>query len=152
MPELPEVEIVRRGLDPAMTGKTIRTVDLWCQNLRVPVPASFRDAVQMQKVTRTARRGKYILAFLENGKGFVLHLGMSGRIRIYKRGAGQKQEKHDHVGFAMEDGTRIIFNDARRFGMLFLVENETWKQEPSFKDMGPEPLGNKFNGEILAQK
>ncbi len=152
MPELPEVEIVRRGLDPVMTGNVIKKVDLWREDLRMPIPKNFKEVVQSRKVVRTARRGKYILVFLENGKGFVLHLGMSGRIQIHPPGTKTERAKHDHVGFSMKDGTRIIFNDARRFGMLFLVDEKTWEQEASFKAMGAEPLGNKFNGEILAAK
>jgi formamidopyrimidine-DNA glycosylase len=152
MPELPEVEIVRRGLDPVMTGHIIRQVDLWRSHLRTPIPASFKETLRAQKVVQTSRRGKYILVFLENGKGFALHLGMSGRIQINPPDTKYERAKHDHIGLKMDDGTEIIFNDARRFGMVFLLNRDTWEQESSFAGMGPEPLGNKFNGEILAEK
>ncbi len=152
MPELPEVEIVRRGLDPVLAGNKIKHVDLWRKSLRMPIPKNFKTVLESSKVVRTARRGKYILVFLENGKGFALHLGMSGRIHIHEPGADYKNVKHDHIGLQMQDGTSIVFNDARRFGMVFLVDENSWENESSFKGMGPEPLGNQFSGEVLAQK
>lgn len=152
MPELPEVEIVRRGLDPVLTDNVITGVDLWRSNLRTPIPKNFKKALESAKVVQTARRGKYILVFLDNGQGFALHLGMSGRIMIHEPGAEYTREKHDHIGFRMKSGAQVIFNDARRFGMVFLVERDTWEKESAFAAMGPEPLGNKFNGEILFKK
>ena len=101
---------------------------------------------------QTARRGKYILVFLDNGKGFALHLGMSGRIQIRAPGEEHERLKHDHIGLSMKDGSQIIFNDARRFGMVFLVDRDTWEKESSFAGMGPEPLSNHFSGEALAKK
>jgi formamidopyrimidine-DNA glycosylase len=150
MPELPEVEIVKRGLDSVLLKGTLSKIDLWSPALRAPIPKELISLLGGRKITATLRRGKYIVVLLEGGNGFGLHLGMSGRVRIYSPKERYTPSKHDHVGFLMKGGARIIYNDARRFGQLFLVRNDSWEQEAPFAGMGPEPLGNGFNAEILA--
>jgi formamidopyrimidine-DNA glycosylase len=150
MPELPEVEIVRRGLEPAVKGQVITHVDVWRANLRKPIPENFKALLEHKKITGTGRRGKYILVYLENGDGFALHLGMSGRIKIFTAGEKSERLKHDHFQLRMKNGTRVVFNDARRFGMIFPV-SRFWEKESPFSAMGPEPLGKKFNAQILAE-
>jgi len=154
MPELPEVETVRRGLEPVMLDRRIERIEVRRFDLRGRIPKNFADDIAGQKVSRLLRRGKYILAEMENGEGFGLHLGMSGRIKIQPDGTvaeSPKQTTHDHVVFTMADKTKIIFNDPRRFGMLFRV-GKKWDSEKPFSAMGPEPLGNSFNGPVLEKK
>jgi formamidopyrimidine-DNA glycosylase len=143
MPELPEVETVRRGLEPVMLGRRIRDVILRRPDLRTAIPKNFRDDIAGQKVMKLERRGKYILAVMEDGEGFGLHLGMSGRIKIEGPSTAQNFGLHDHVIFMMENGTKIIFNDPRRFGQLFKI-GPHWDSEKPFAKMGPEPLGKNF--------
>ena len=152
MPELPEVEIVRRGLMPAILDKHIKTIVLNRSDLRGGIPLNLVKSIQGSRIITTQRRGKYILVFTENGAGFVLHLGMSGRIDV--RGPKQKYEprKHDHVVIIMDDETRVIFNDPRRFGMLYSVREDSWKSEAPFASMGPEPLDDDFDGDVLFKK
>lgn len=151
MPELPEVEIVKRGLDPVLSGNKILSCVLNRPNLRYPFGDEFKNIVENQKVSSQERRGKYILIHLDNGYSMIWHLGMSGRVKIFDHADDYAPEKHDHVVFAFESGACVAFNDARRFGFLKLVKSDKWAQEVHFSKMGPEPLGNHFNGEILAQ-
>ena len=151
MPELPEVETVRRGLEPVMVGRRIRDVIVRRRDLRVPVPGNFRDYVAGQRVTDLQRRGKYIVAVFENGEGFGLHLGMSGRVKIHSASGDQNYALHDHVVFVMDNGTKIIFNDPRRFGMVFRT-GKRWAAEKPFSNMGPEPLGQEFRGDIFSAR
>ncbi|MBP7722667.1 MAG: bifunctional DNA-formamidopyrimidine glycosylase/DNA-(apurinic or apyrimidinic site) lyase [Alphaproteobacteria bacterium] len=143
MPELPEVETVRRGLEPALLGRRIKDVILRRPDLRGAFPKNFRQEISGQKVMKLERRGKYILAVLENGEGFGLHLGMSGRIKIQAPSRDQDFGLHDHVIFVMEDDVKIIFNDPRRFGQLFKI-GPHWDSEKPFAKMGPEPLDENF--------
>ncbi|MCB1532857.1 MAG: bifunctional DNA-formamidopyrimidine glycosylase/DNA-(apurinic or apyrimidinic site) lyase [Alphaproteobacteria bacterium] len=149
MPELPEVETVRRGLVPAMQGQSIKNVTLNRMDLRRAIDPDFKDRLEGAQVKNLIRRGKYILAFLDNSSGFVLHLGMSGRIHIYKCGESYEAAKHDHVIWDMGDGGRIVFNDPRRFGMLYLISESDWHAHAPFNQMGPEPLSNEFSGQVL---
>lgn len=151
MPELPEVEIVRRGLEPAFLNQSVRGIRINRSDLRIPIPSNFRKIVEGQRIKTLNRRGKYILAFLESGAGFVLHLGMSGRIHIYHAGEKYESAKHDHVVFDMDGGAKVVFNDPRRFGMLYLISEQNWQCEAPFNTMGPEPLSNDFSGPVLAQ-
>lgn len=152
MPELPEVEITRRGLAPAMLDKRIETIHLNRFDLRGGIPADLKDSIQGRLLITTKRRGKYILGFTDSGAGFVLHLGMSGRIRIHAPGEIYKPQKHDHVIFTMSDKTKVVFNDPRRFGMLYSANEKNWERQKPFNMMGPEPLENDFNGKVLAEK
>jgi formamidopyrimidine-DNA glycosylase len=152
MPELPEVETIRRGLETAILRKTIKRVQINRADLRAPIPKNFIQTIEKQRVVSTQRRGKYILVFCEGGQGFVMHLGMSGRISIFASKKEYTAGKHDHAVFELEDGTHIVFNDPRRFGMLYLTSEKKWQSEAPFQKMGPEPLEKKFTGEVLAEK
>lgn len=151
MPELPEVEIVKRGLEPALLNKKIKALTLNRPDLRTPITPSLPKSMENQSLTQLIRRGKYILGFNAAGHGFVLHLGMSGRIHIYKSGETYEPAKHDHVVFEIEDGGRVVFNDPRRFGMLYAITAANWSAETPFSAMGPEPLGNDFSGPALQE-
>ena len=107
MPELPEVEVVKRGLEPVMVGQTIDTLTLNRPDLRFPIPENLKSALDGKKIRSLSRRGKYLLGFVEGGEGFVLHLGMSGRIKIYKPGDDIEVARHDHVIFTLKNGAKI---------------------------------------------
>lgn len=149
MPELPEVETVRRGLEPVMTGQRIAHADIRREGLRWPFPANMAGRLVGQRVERLRRRAKYILVDLNGGETLIIHLGMSGRMLISD---GAELIKHDHVVLDMENGVRITFNDPRRFGMMDLCTTEKLDEYRLFVDMGPEPLGNSFDAEYLKAK
>lgn len=128
-----------------MLGHRIHDVLVRRSDLRVPVPKNFRSQTSGKKIVKLTRRGKYILAILEDGRGFGIHLGMSGRIKISEPSADQCYALHDHVVFRMQGGREIIFNDPRRFGMIFTV-GKKWESETPFSRMGPEPLEKEFSG------
>ena len=151
MPELPEVETVRRGLAPAMEGAVIARADVNRPDLRWPFPSDMARRLQGQRVTGLRRRSKYILADLTSGESLLIHLGMSGRILVSGDPLGvfvhnhPAPEKHDHVVLHMENGARITFNDPRRFGMMDLFETAQADQHRLLAQLGPEPLGNGFH-------
>ena len=151
MPELPEVETVRRGLAPVMEGVVIKTADVNRPDLRWPFPERMAARLTGQKVERLRRRSKYILADLASGESLLIHLGMSGRMLISGDPLGQfvhshpAPEKHDHVVFHMSNGARITFNDPRRFGAMDLLDTATAEQHKLLATIGPEPLGNDFH-------
>lgn len=146
MPELPEVETVRRGLEPVMTGERIAHADIRREGLRWPFPENMGVRLTGQRVERLRRRAKYILADMDGGETLIIHLGMSGRMLISD---GAELIKHDHVVLDMEGGKRITFNDPRRFGAMDLCATDAIDAHRMFKDMGPEPLGNAFDAEYL---
>lgn len=150
MPELPEVETVRRGLAPCMEGKRVAVLELNRGDLRFPLPPGLKGLVEGRVIRRIGRRGKYLLFYLEDEGVLILHLGMSGRLVIAPPGSALR-ERHDHVVFILEDGTLIRFNDARRFGMLDYVAESGLHAHKLLARMGPEPLEPGFNGKILAQ-
>ncbi len=160
MPELPEVETVRRGLAPAMEGRRITRADIRREGLRWPFPPGLSARLTGARVERLRRRSKYILADLDNGESLLIHLGMSGRMTVSGLAApfvpGQfhrdhpPAEKHDHVVLDMEGGARITFNDPRRFGALDLIGTATAEHHPLLARIGPEPLGNLFSTAQLA--
>lgn len=157
MPELPEVETVRRGLEPAMVGKRIAHADVRRPDLRWPFPDGMADRLSGAKVERLRRRSKYILGDLDTGETLLIHLGMSGRMTITPPRADAKDmlgdfhhlhpapEKHDHVVLDMDDGTRITFNDARRFGSMDMFPTNQGESHKLLAVLGPEPLGNGFD-------
>ena len=149
MPELPEVETVRRGLEPVMTGQRIIHANIRREGLRWPFPKNMAKRLEGQRVERLRRRAKYILADLDGGETLIIHLGMSGRMLISD---GAELVKHDHVVLDMENGVRITFNDPRRFGMMDLCATDKLDEHRVFADMGPEPLGNAFNVEYLTAR
>ena len=158
MPELPEVETVRRGLEPVMAGQVIAAAQVNRAGLRFPFPPRMTDRLTGQRVLHLRRRSKYILADLTSGETLLVHLGMSGRILISGTMVGQfhhdhpAPQKHDHVVLTMANGPRITFNDARRFGSIDLVATGAAEAHPMLASLGPEPLGNDFHEDYLASR
>src|SRR5690348_8901842 len=150
MPELPEVETVRRGLALRMEGRRITRLALNRPDLRTPLPVGLAAKVQGRRVVRLGRRAKYLLIHLEDGGVLIAHLGMSGRMVFSGPGNGVAPDPHDHVVFTLEDGSELRFNDARRFGMLDYTSAGELDRHKLFVHLGPEPLGNAFNGPALA--
>jgi formamidopyrimidine-DNA glycosylase len=149
MPELPEVETVCRGLERALGGKILARVEARRPDLRIPLPPGFASRLAHRRIERVVRRAKYILLHLDDGQVVIAHLGMSGRMRI--QGAQPEPPGlHDHVILEAEDGTVVYFNDARRFGLMTLVDLAGLDTHPLLAGLGPEPLGNGFNGPALA--
>ena len=143
MPELPEVETVMRGMQPALEGKKLTNIEARCDSLRWPIPNNFADRLKGRRVINIARRAKYILWYLDDETVMILHLGMSGRVSITAK-RPSKIEKHDHLIFTTEEGTVIRFNDARRFGMVDLSISDSVLHHRLLKQLGPEPLSNDF--------
>ncbi|HWE77425.1 MAG TPA: bifunctional DNA-formamidopyrimidine glycosylase/DNA-(apurinic or apyrimidinic site) lyase, partial [Pseudolabrys sp.] len=157
MPELPEVETVRRGLAPAMEGARIAKVEVRDRRLRWPIAKDFEKRIAGQTVDGLGRRAKYLTADLSSGDVLVMHLGMSGSFRIGKDAKPgiyyherSKSTAHDHVVFHMSNGQTITFNDPRRFGSMKLVPRAKLDEEPLLRGLGPEPLGNAFDAAMLA--
>lgn len=165
MPELPEVETVKRGLAPTFEGALIARVEQNRPDLRFPFPTGFADRLTGKRVTALSRRSKYLLADIDSNDVLIMHLGMSGSFRIEAGLAedlpGQfahprnKNPKHDHVVFHLETtagpGARIIYNDPRRFGFMDLVSRPELAAHPYFRELGLEPLGNELSGATLAR-
>lgn len=156
MPELPEVETVRRGLVPVMHGQTIAVADIRRPDLRWPFPERMSERLQGAQVLSLRRRSKYILVDLSTAETLLIHLGMSGRILIHgaapdvRHHEAPTPEKHDHVRLTLENGAVITFNDARRFGAMDLMPTEQEREHWLLKTIGPEPLGNAFDETYLA--
>ena len=152
MPELPEVETVRRGLEPVLVGQAFARVEQRRPDLRLPLPKHFGKRLTGRKVEALDRRAKYLLVRLDNGEVLVVHLGMTGRFFIdgARRALGEFDQddvpmpKHEHVVFHLGDGTSVRFNDARRFGLMDLVHGERLEQHALFKGLGMEPLSKAF--------
>ena len=155
MPELPEVETVRRGLTPSMEGARILQATVNRPDLRWPFPVDFANRLAGRMVERLRRRSKYILADLDQGESLLIHLGMSGRMTVSGDPLGQfvhdhaAAEKHDHVILDMDNGARITFNDPRRFGAMDLLPTAAADTHPLLARLGPEPLGNSFDETYL---
>ncbi|WP_413876689.1 bifunctional DNA-formamidopyrimidine glycosylase/DNA-(apurinic or apyrimidinic site) lyase [Albidovulum sp.] len=156
MPELPEVETVRRGLLPAMEGRVIERAEVRRPGLRFPFPERMAERLVGARVTGLRRRSKYILADLSTGETLLVHLGMSGRVLVSGAMLGEfhrphpAPEKHDHVVLQMEGGARVTFNDARRFGAMDLMPTASAEDHWLLREIGPEPLGNGFDETRLA--
>jgi len=158
LPELPEVETVRRGLAPAMEGARIAKVEVRDRRLRWPLAKDFDKRLTGQTVEGLGRRAKYLLADLSSGEVLIMHLGMSGSFRVGKDAAPRvyyhergKSTAHDHVVFYMSNGATVTFNDPRRFGSMKLVPRAKLESEPLLRALGPEPLGNDFDAAMLAK-
>jgi len=147
MPELPEVETVRKGLEPVMEGRKLVDIKTHRADLRIPFPATLSD-LKGRKISRLTRRAKYLLVHFGQDI-LVIHLGMSGRMTIERDIASYKIKKHDHMVLSLSGGAGVIFNDPRRFGMALLLNEGELQGHPSFKSLGPEPLSNNFSGPIL---
>lgn len=163
MPELPEVETVRRGLAPVLEGARIARARANRPDLRFPLPDNFAQRLTGARVERLDRRAKYLLGALDTGETLVMHLGMSGRF-IVRAGegaeakdaepsafyyAGAPNPAHTHIAFETEAGARVEYNDPRRFGFMLLIETAKLERHALFKGMGPEPLGNGFSAKHL---
>lgn len=151
VPELPEVETVRLGMLPALEGEVINDVIVRRRDLRTPVPDDFEERVRGQRVQGLSRRSKYVLVELESREIIIIHLGMSGRIRIEEGNAGEP-DKHDHVEFITSSRKCIRFGDPRRFGFVDLIEAGKLEEYPSIAKLGPEPLSDDFNAALLMDR
>ena len=161
MPELPEVETVRRGLEPAMVGSRFTKVLQRRPDLRFPFPEQFSERLEGQEVKALSRRAKYLLADLSSGEVLVMHLGMSGRFLVTMDSATRMPGEfhrehgglgaHDHVVFELSNGASVTYNDARRFGFMDLVPRSGIETSKHFAGMGIEPLGNELSGETIAR-
>jgi len=161
MPELPEVETVRRGLAPVMEGAQFTKVEAHRGDLRWPLPNDFVQRLEGQTCERLDRRAKYLLAHLSSGEVLMMHLGMSGSFRVARQRRMQtpghyyharpSHSLHDHVVFQMSSDAVISFNDPRRFGMMKLVRRADLEKESLLSALGPEPLGKAFNSIVLAR-
>ena len=147
MPELPEVETVCRGLKKSLKGRSFAKVDLYRKNLRIPFPAKLNESLKGRAVKDVARRAKYILIELDDENTLIAHLGMSGRFTVNKK--DYKLKKHDHAVITLDNENLLVFNDARRFGLITLAPKKTIEKHTLIKNLGLEPLENSFNGEAL---
>ena len=160
MPELPEVETVRRGLEPALKGRRLERVQARRPDLRFPLPEGFGQRLTGATVERLDRRAKYLQLRLSTGETLVVHLGMTGRFEIESAGKAERpgqfrnpsshEDKHAHVVFETDEPRRITFFDPRRFGYMDLIPTDELGEHPWFKGLGPEPLGPDFNAAQLA--
>jgi formamidopyrimidine-DNA glycosylase len=161
MPELPEVETVRRGLQPAMEGEKILKAEARRKDLRFPFQKDFVARLEGQTVTGLGRRAKYLMADLASGDVLLMHLGMSGSFRVVAANSKSvpgkfhyprnEERAHDHVVFHMSSGATVIFNDPRRFGYMKIFARDKIEDEPLLQGLGPEPLGNEFDAAMLAR-
>jgi formamidopyrimidine-DNA glycosylase len=161
MPELPEVETVRRGLQPVMEGARIIKADVRRKDLRFPFQPDFVARLTGQTVTGLGRRAKYLIADLASGDVLLMHLGMSGSFRVIRDNeqsvpgqfhhARSEDRAHDHVVFHMSSGAAVVFNDPRRFGYMKIIARPALQDEPLLRGLGPEPLGNEFDAAMLAR-
>jgi formamidopyrimidine-DNA glycosylase len=151
MPELPEVETVARGLAKVLDKRLIKRLELHRPDLRFPIPPGLRDKIEGKRVVSVGRRAKYLLIHMADGTVLIAHLGMSGRMTIGPA-SDFVRERHDHVVITTEDDIVIRFNDARRFGFLDVTDEAHLDEHPMLRILGPEPLGNTFNGPVLATR
>ncbi len=164
MPELPEVETVRRGLLPVLEGAVIERIEQRRPDLRFPFPRRFAARLRGRRVVALRRRAKYLLAELDDGNVLLMHLGMSGSFRVESgrksRAAGldpryypaNKDAAHDHVVFHLMRGPRIVYNDPRRFGFMLLISPRDLEKHPLLKGLGLEPTGNELSAKALAPR
>ena len=154
MPELPEVETVRRGLAPRLVDRRIVRVLQRRRDLRVPFPRKFAERVEGRRVLGIDRRAKYLLLRLDDGNTLIAHLGMSGRMTLHDATSASEHpfDAHDHVVLDTDEGWQVRFNDARRFGLMLLEPNHAVEGHKLFKGLGPEPLDDSFDGPALAAR
>ncbi|HEX5380145.1 MAG TPA: bifunctional DNA-formamidopyrimidine glycosylase/DNA-(apurinic or apyrimidinic site) lyase [Phenylobacterium sp.] len=159
MPELPEVETVRRGLQPVLEGRRLSRVEARRPDLRFPFPEGFVQRLTGATIRKLERRAKYLMAELDRGETLVMHLGMSGRFEIARpqghvrpgefHYAADPDPKHAHVVFETQDGGRVTYYDPRRFGYMDLIETAALAEHPWFAGLGPEPLSDDFDARRL---
>lgn len=163
MPELPEVETIRRGLEPHLVGQTIARVDQRRPDLRFPFPENFAARLEGQTVQSLSRRSKYLLLRTARPETLLIHLGMTGRFSIRKPHDDKTVPgvfvheaggiaKHDHVVFSLKGNTTITYNDVRRFGFMVIVPDAEIETHPLLANLGVEPLGNAFNAAYIAKR
>jgi formamidopyrimidine-DNA glycosylase len=152
MPELPEVETVRIGLDKVLRGQRIDRVELRRRDLRRPFPRAFSRRLEGRRIDRMDRRAKYLIAELDDGNSLVMHLGMSGSFRIEHGPPPDRRAAHDHVVIHVASGTRVVFNDPRRFGSMDIIAIDGRDSRPPFDALGIEPLGPDLTAEWLATR
>ena len=158
MPELPEVETVRRGLVPVMEGATITRAEVRRKDLRFPFPEGFQERLTGRRVESLGRRAKYLLADLDGGEVVIMHLGMSGSFRIEAAVQGDfhharsRDAAHDHVVFHLSSGATVTYNDPRRFGFMLLSGRAALAEHPLFAHLGVEPTGNALSAAYLAER
>ena len=165
MPELPEVETVLRGLAPHMEGRRIVSARISAKRLRFPWPENFAARLEGARITALTRRAKYMLWRLDNGFSVLSHLGMSGRFTVFPGAggkaralgefyfhdaAGREAGPHDHLILSLDDQTRVIYTDPRRFGFFDLLDTRELSAHPMLRNLGPEPLGPRFDAAHLA--
>ncbi len=148
MPELPEVETVRRGLAPYLTGTTITNVIVRRRDLRIALPANFEQSLKGRTIKDISRRAKYVLMHLDNAQTLIVHLGMSGSL-VLKESLPDEFRKHDHVIIECTGGMCCIFHDPRRFGLMTLASEKNLASHKLFSVLGPEPLDAAMNGKVL---
>jgi formamidopyrimidine-DNA glycosylase len=161
VPELPEVETVRRGLETVLLGAQFSGVDQRRWDLRFPFPERFAERLTGRTVEALRRRAKYLIADLDGIEALVMHLGMSGSFRIEQAAstepppsasiAAAKDPAHDHIAFELSTGARVIYNDPRRFGFMLLISRHALAAHPLLQHAGIEPLGDEFDGAALAK-
>jgi len=151
VPELPEVEVLRRSLEPRIRGKRIESVRVWSSALREPVNGTtLRRRLLGRRVLEVDRRAKYLLLHAEGGSTLVVHLGMSGRLTLVE--AVEARQAHEHVGIYLDSGERLRFRDPRRFGLVFALPTGQVQVDRHFRHLGIEPLGSTFSGQVLAER
>ena len=154
MPELPEVETVRRGIAPLLEGAIFTKAEARRPNLRIAIPDNFSKELTGKKILSVGRRSKYILMYIEEGPVVILHLGMSGKVTLYRHGKDDIPEvgKHDHLIFETDSGVRMVYTDPRRFGLITFAEADNLDAHPLLASMGPEPLSNSFHADYLVNR
>ncbi|MDB5107645.1 MAG: DNA-formamidopyrimidine glycosylase [Candidatus Binatus sp.] len=154
MPELPEVESLRRILARTATGRTIVSARIGDKALRRRAPIDFSKAIVGRKIAKISRRAKYLIVELDGDDVLLVHLGMSGSL-THREADFRDDEfdpRHDHIEFALDDATRLVYNDPRRFGMVRLIARAALAETPELKNIGPEPLSREFNADYLVEK
>lgn len=149
MPELPEVETVRRGIEPYVVGRSIRQVCVHERRLRWPVPAELPKCLKGRTIVSVSRRAKILSLSLDNHDALLIHLGMSGRLRVLSD--HQDRQKHDHLDIMLDDGSLLRYHDPRRFGAVLIWRRDT-EAHVLLQNLGPEPFDQAFNGDYLFDK
>ena len=154
MPELPEVESLRRILARTAVGRTIVHTRIGAKSLRRRVPIDFSASVAGRRITKLSRRAKYLIVEFDGDDVLLVHLGMSGSL-THRRAdfvVGEFDPRHDHLEFSLDDDSRLVYNDPRRFGMVRLIARVALSATAELKSLGPEPLSRQFNAAFLASK
>lgn len=152
MPELPEVETVKNGLIPFLKGRRCVQADIRRADLRVPFPPMLSERLKDATFTAITRRAKYLILHMDRGMFLIIHLGMSGQIKCFAAVSEYNAQKHDHMVLYLDNGGMVAFNDARRFGMVLLLNKDELQTHPAFASIGPEPLEPSFDDKLLIQQ